>query len=275
VSGVDAAGRCTYGGLRLHRGLLQPAAAAFGTRVPVASSSERRVYEEACTPCDFLISDIPWASAGDLRCPIHDATGSTCASRTPSGARWSVPSQPSIPSPHADPRLPKPSVTWWSPTPAPCSGLRSRGRRCATQRAASRTGSAGAWLEPFVLPRPADASRVHKAHHYPIHWLRRVSQTQPVHETGSTPAASLRSEGPVHADGLVESRGRLRSPARTHPPTASHKPLENRQTARRFSTTAHRPRRIPSYRQPTSTEVSKATLNRRPQPRYRRFAPTA
>jgi hypothetical protein len=126
---------------------------------------------------DFLISDNRWRSADALRCPIHDVTGSTCASRTPSGARWSERSQPNTPSPHADPPLPKPSVTWWSLTPAPCSGLTSRGRRCATQRVASRTGSAGAWLEPFVLPHHADASGVHETRRYQIDWVRRLPQT--------------------------------------------------------------------------------------------------
>ena len=117
-------------------------------------------------PCHFVISDIQWASADDLRCPIHGATGSTCASRTLSGARSSVRSQPSIPLPNADPPFPKPSVTWWSLIQAPCSGLRSRGRRCATQRVVSQTGSAGAWLELFVLPHLADASNVHDARHH-------------------------------------------------------------------------------------------------------------
>jgi hypothetical protein len=110
-------------------------------------------------PFEFVISNIPWASAGDLRCPIHETAESTCASPTPSWARWLVRSQPSIPSPHAAPHFPKPSGTWWSPMPAPCSELRSRGQRCAMHRAVSRTGSAGAWLEPFVRRHLADAGR--------------------------------------------------------------------------------------------------------------------
>jgi hypothetical protein len=129
-------------------------------------------------PCDFVISDIQWASAADLLCPIHDATGSTCASRTPSGARWSGPLPPSIPSPHVDPHCPKRSVTCSSLTPALCSALKSRGRRCATHRAASRTGSAGVWREPSAPLHPADGSRVDEARHNQIHWLRRVPQTQ-------------------------------------------------------------------------------------------------
>ena len=110
-------------------------------------------------PFEFVISDILWASAADLRCPIHETAESTCASPTPSWARWLVRSQLSIPSPHAAPHIPKPSGTWWSPMPAPCSELRSRGQRCAMHRAVSRTGSAGAWLEPLVRPHLADAGR--------------------------------------------------------------------------------------------------------------------
>ena len=46
---------------------------------------ERRAPEGGLRACDFVISDIQWANADDLLCPIHDATGSTCASRTPGG----------------------------------------------------------------------------------------------------------------------------------------------------------------------------------------------
>jgi hypothetical protein len=109
--------------------------------------------------CDFVISDIQWASADDLRCPIHEVRESMCASLTPSGAPWSVRSPLSIPSPHGDPHFPRLSGTWWSPMLAPCSELRSHGRRCATQRVVCQTGSAGAWLEPFVRQRLADEGR--------------------------------------------------------------------------------------------------------------------
>ncbi len=218
-----------------------------------ASGTRRRV----CVPYDFVISDIQWTGADDLRCPMHDATESTCASRIPSGARWSARSQPNIPSPHADPPFPKPSVTWWSLTPAPCSGLRSRGRRCATHRAASRTGSAGAWRERFVLPHPADASRVHEAPHYQIHWPRRVpqAQTRPRNRGSSTrtvaalrarPSSNRRPRGLWTLPGLpvlwTRKRTRAHSPLdagkRTPAPTA---PWKTGQTAGRFSTSVHRP----------------------------------
>lgn len=109
-------------------------------------------------PYEFVISDIQWASAADLRCPIHELTASMCASLTPSGAPWSVRSPLSIPSFHGAPHFPRPSGTWWSPMPVPCSELRSHGRRCTTQRVAFQTGSAGAWFEPFVQRRLADGS---------------------------------------------------------------------------------------------------------------------
>ena len=114
-------------------------------------------------PGAFLISDIQWPGAGDLHCPILAATGSTYASRTPSGGRWSVRLPRSSPSPQGDPPSPRPSVTWRSLTPAPSSVSRSRERRCNTLRVASRTGSAGAWRELFVLLPLEDASRVHEA----------------------------------------------------------------------------------------------------------------
>lgn len=107
---------------------------------------------------DFVISDIRCASAADLRCPIRATTECTCDSRTPSGARWSERWPPSIPLPIADRPLPKPSVISWWLTPAPCSGWRSRERHCVTQRMAFQTGSAGAWLEPFVLQHRADVN---------------------------------------------------------------------------------------------------------------------
>ena len=135
-------------------------------------------------PCDFVISDIQWANADDLLCPIHDATGSTCASRTPSGARWSARLPPSIPSLHVDPRCPKRSVTCSSLTPALCSELTLRGRRCATHRAASRTGSAGVWREPSAPLHPADESRVPEARHNQSHWLRRAANPNPSTKPG-------------------------------------------------------------------------------------------
>jgi hypothetical protein len=128
-------------------------------------------------PCEFVISDIQWASADDLRCPIHETTESTCASPTPSGAGWSVRSPLSTPWPPADPRFPKPSVIWRSPMPAPYLESRSRERRCAMQRAVSRTGSAGAWREPFVLQHPEDAGRGDEARHYHIVWLGQAPKT--------------------------------------------------------------------------------------------------
>ena len=114
-------------------------------------------------PGAFLISDIQWPGAADLHCPILAATGSTYASRTPSGGRWSVRLPLSTPSPQGDPPSPRPSVTWRLLTPAPSSVSRSRERRCNTLRVASRTGSAGAWRELFVLLPLEDASRVHEA----------------------------------------------------------------------------------------------------------------
>ena len=114
-------------------------------------------------PGAFLISDIQWPGADDLHCPILAATGSTYASRTPSGGRWSVRLPLSTPSPQGDPASPRPSVIWRSLTPAPCSVSRSRERRCDTLRVASRTGNAGAWRELFVLLPLEDASRVHEA----------------------------------------------------------------------------------------------------------------
>ena len=95
--------------------------------------------------------------------PIYDATGSTCASRTLSGARWSARLPPSIPSLHVDSRCPKRSATCWSLTPALCSESTLRGRCCATHRAASRTGSAGVWRELSAPLHPADESRAPEA----------------------------------------------------------------------------------------------------------------
>jgi hypothetical protein len=125
------------------------------TAHPLSTSVGR--MRVTCMPCEFVISDIQWASAADLQCPIHETTASMCASLTPSGAPWSVRSQLSIPSVHGDPHCPKPSGTWWSPMPAPCSASRSHGRRCATRRVVCQTGSAGGWLEPFVRQHLEDA----------------------------------------------------------------------------------------------------------------------
>src|SRR5574341_2559946 len=110
-------------------------------------------------PDAFLISDIQWQGADDLHCPILAATGSTYASRTLSGERWSVRLPLTTPSPQGDPPSPRPSVTWRSLTPAPCSVSRSRERRCDTLRVASRIGNAGAWRELFVLLPLEDANR--------------------------------------------------------------------------------------------------------------------
>ncbi len=117
---------------------------------------------------------------------------STCASPTPSWARWLFRSQLSIPSPHAAPHFPKPSGTWWSPMPAPCSELRSPGQRCAMHRAVYRTGSAGAWLEPFLRPHVAHAGRADSsrgdARDLPAgNFARRSSQTITRHQTGAGP----------------------------------------------------------------------------------------
>ena len=175
---------------------------------------------------DFVISDIPWASAEDLRCRIHDATGSMCASRTPSGARSSARSHPSIPSPYDDPPFPKRSATCSSLMPAPCSVLRSRGRRCDTHTAASRTGSAGGWPELSVPPHPGDASRVHEAGHAhdlhaPTHASNapgaaaRSQNARPFHHKVHLAAACAASPNPSTKPGQVQT-----GPTSTRPTSA-------------------------------------------------------
>jgi len=212
------------------------------------STNARRARRRLACPVAFVISDIQWASADDLRCPIHDTTGSMCASRTPSGARWSARLPPSIPSPHADPPSPKRSVTCSSLTPALCSVLRSRGRRCATQTVASRTGSAGAWREPFVLPHPADASPVPEVPPHQVHWLQRLPQALPVHETGAAPrpSSNRRPGGLWTLPGLpvlwTRKRTRAHSTLDAGKRTpASTAPWKTGQTDGRSPTSVHRP----------------------------------
>ena len=169
----------------------------------------------ACMPCEFVISDIQWARAADLQCPIHELTASMCASPTPSGAPWSVRSTLNTPSLHGDPDFPRRSGTWWSRMPVPCWEWRSPGRRCATQRVAFQTGSAGGWLEPFGLPRlagasPADSSRGD---------ARALA-------TANAPAQPRSAGGAVEAAGAVD--GEPRSPTSKRRPQAPWTPANGR-----------------------------------------------
>lgn len=224
----------------------------------------------ACMPAAFVISDIRWASAVDLRCHTRATTVSTCASRTPNGAPSTGHWPPSTPPPHADPPFPKPSVSWWSLTPAPCSGSRSRERGCATQIVAFQTGSAGDWLVPFVRQHLEDAVPVNSSRR-PLCRSARMNlagitlrspqdETRPPNWGRSMPVASLRG-GPWTLTGCGKPWTASKQPqVRTRPPLPTSPWKTGERTPVSHST--HRPR---LRHQPNGREASSGRLNGRPE----------
>ncbi len=88
----------------------------------------------------------------------HDATVSSCASRTPSGAPCSARSLPSILSPVAALHCPSGSEILPLHTPPLSSASTSPGPAYAHKLVAHPTGNAGAWLGPFAALPCADAN---------------------------------------------------------------------------------------------------------------------
>jgi hypothetical protein len=107
---------------------------------------------------DIVISESPWRAADGRQARIPAGRGSSCASRTSSGARSTRRFRPSTPCRGVSPRCPSGSAISSSPMLGRSSESRSREPGCVMPPAARRTGSGGASPALCAAPLRAGAN---------------------------------------------------------------------------------------------------------------------
>ncbi len=166
---------------------------------------------------DIVISEMPWHPVGGRRSRIPASRGSSCASRTPSGAPSSRRAPSTTPCPGVGRPCPNGFATSRSLMRAKSSASRSRARRSAHPQGAPRAGSGGASPRRSVAPLRDAANLEREALHmkdlnesckpstkpgqlHPRSRARRCVPPRAAPRTGSIGASRRRSVAPLRGD---------------------------------------------------------------------------